>query len=69
MRDSHDQNNELVILDCVDDSVVADSNPPKSVVSDQRSATRGPWVAAELVDCFDDSSRYGLVELPKFLGR
>lgn len=34
MRDSHYQNNEFVILNCVDDSVVADSNPPKSFVAD-----------------------------------
>lgn len=64
MADPQHQDDQLIILDIVDDSVVADANTEFAVASLELNATRRARVAGESPDRIKQSPGRGLVEFP-----
>src|SRR5450759_2132850 len=67
MGDPQREHDQLGVLDRVDDSVVADADPPQLVVAEQASAPRWPRIGAKGGDCPCDPSGHLSVELAEFL--
>jgi hypothetical protein len=63
----HDEDQEYVVVDLVDDAVVAGADPPFAVSAHTLLRAAGPWLFGEELDrCLDPSPRRGVEpsELP-----
>jgi hypothetical protein len=68
MGDPNDDHEDVLVLDGIHDSVVADPDPPQPVEPDEWPATMQPWIGAQLADGPDDPPCDLTVELAEFLG-
>ena len=60
--DPKHKDNECSVLDCVDDAVVADADPPEIWIPDKNSIPARAWVEAQRIDGLEDAAGDRLVE-------